>query len=436
MNMPIASRRFLAIGCSGLIAVSTGCASKPDSSVTLDAPIAATVQTGVGTAPVLALSHAGRRAVAWVSAPDSGTDGRLYISVDDATPSEIRDSLGPVEAHGEAPPKLAFDTAGVLHALFVVGKVVPGRRFPLSALRHVRSNDNGKSWSAPVSVTDADVFGSYNFHALHASANGVLIASWLDGRQGKSATFMTRSTDGGQTWSPNQRVATSESCPCCRTAIASDGTGHVYLAWRTVMEGNIRDIVVAHSSDNGATFGAPVRVHADNWQFDGCPHAGPSMQVDAAGRLHVSWWTGKEGSAGVYYAQSSDFAQSFTAAMPLGVAEFSKPAHTQLALGDSGIIGVAWDDGTLETPEVRLRISRDGGVSFDPAFTVSAANRAASFPMLSIRGQDITVVWSEQSTEAAQHAEHARPDMKDPKATMGLARVGESTVVMRHGRIR
>lgn len=429
----VSGTRVAAILGVSIAGTTLACRGDATPAITLAAPVAASVPTGVGTAPVIALSPRGHRAVAWVSAPDSGTDGRLYISIDGASPVELRDSLGPIEAHGEAPPKLAYDTAGVLHALYVVGKVVPGRRFPLSALRHVSSHDGGKQWSAPASVTDADVFGSYNFHALHAAANGVLIAAWLDGRAGKSATFMTRSTDGGVTWSPNMRVDSAESCPCCRTAIATDGTGHVYLAWRTVLPGNIRDIVVAHSGDNGATFDAPVRVHADEWQFDACPHAGPSMQVDASGTLHVTWWTGKDGVAGVYYAQSNTHASTFSTPIPMGVAQFSKPAHAQLALGDSGAVAVVWDDGTLETPAVTLRLSRDHGASFGPAVVVSAPDRAAAFPMVSMFGKQLTVVWSEQSREAASHAEHNRPNMKDPKATMGLSPVGASVVVMRQG---
>jgi len=67
-------------------------------------PETVSAATTVGAAPMFALSPRGTRAVAWVSAPDGGTDGRLYVSTGGA-PSELRDSLGPIEPHGEAPPK-------------------------------------------------------------------------------------------------------------------------------------------------------------------------------------------------------------------------------------------------------------------------------------------------------------------------------------------
>ena len=121
--------------------------------------------SNVGAAPILALAPDGRHATAWVSAPNGGTDGRLHVLVtrDGAPPGdglmrELTDVLGPIEPHGEAPPKLAWvtrkDGGLTLGALYVVGKLVPGRRFPASALRFVRSDDGGNSWSAPVTVTD------------------------------------------------------------------------------------------------------------------------------------------------------------------------------------------------------------------------------------------------------------------------------------------
>ncbi len=78
----------------------------------------------------------------------------------------MRDPLGPIEAHGEAPPQLAADPAGGISVLYTVGKEVPGERFPKSALRFIRSADSGRTWSEPRTVNDGTEFGSHNFHAL------------------------------------------------------------------------------------------------------------------------------------------------------------------------------------------------------------------------------------------------------------------------------
>ncbi|MDF1505675.1 sialidase family protein, partial [Roseisolibacter sp. H3M3-2] len=380
----------------------------------------------------------GRRAVAWVSAPGGGSDGRLYVALADSAgtlgaPVEVRDPLGGIEPHGEAPPKLAYGADGALYALWVVGKEVPGRRFPASALRFARSADGGRTWGAPASVTDTpQPWGSFNFHSLQAGRGDTVYAAWLDGRGGKSATYFTRSADGGRTWAPNVRVSAGESCPCCRTAVAPGRGDTVYAAWRTVAAGQVREVVVARSADGGRTWDAPARAQRDGWVIDGCPHAGPSLAVDSTGRVHVAWWSGREGAAGTFYARSDDGGRTFDAPVALGVAERSRPAHVQLAAAGGRVV-VAWDDGTRNTPVVRVRVSRDGGATFGAAASASDGARAATFPVLALDGARLSLAWSEEAADDA-HAQH-RPDMKDPKARMPLPTVGRRTVVVRDGAV-
>lgn len=413
-------------------------------SVTFDSARVVSGKTEVGAAPMFAVAPNGKRATAWVSAPAGGTDGRLYVAVGDDAPVEVRDPLGPIEPHGEAPPKIAYAPDGSLYALWVVGKEVPGRRFPMSALRFARSSDGGHTWSAPASVTDTpQPFGSFNFHALQAARGDTVYAAWLDGRAGKSTTFVTRSTDGGRTWAKNVRVEDAgEACPCCRTSIAAGRGDTVYAAWRKVFPGNVRQVVVARSADGGHTWGAPVAAQTDGWVFDGCPHAGPSMQVDAKGRLHIAWWSGKQGAAGVFYARSDDAGQSFATREPLGVADFSKPAHVQLALdasaGTDPRVVVAWDDGTVRTARVVVRVSHDGGSTFAPMTVASAAATPATFPVLAIEHGRVALAWAEETAAdaAAEAAEHAKHDMKGMKmAPQPLPSVGGRKIVVREGTI-
>jgi hypothetical protein len=429
-------------------------------SVVLSAP------TSVGTAPMVAVGPGNIQAVAWVSAPNGGTDGRLYVSVHGAPPAEIRDSLGPVQAHGEAPPKIAFGPSGALYAVYTVGKEVAGERFPLSALRIVTSADNGKSWTSPVTVTDGEPWGSHSFHALHVAPNGDVYVSWLGkpdhdatmaanasmpamkmasmqqgaadphAAHGASTSWITRSTDGGKTWSARARVDMGEACPCCRTSLATGADGSLFMAWRHIYPGSVRDVVVARSDDRGATWGEPVRVHEDDWKFDACPHAGPAIATDARGTLHVTWWTGKEGDAGVFYTQSTDGGKTFSQPIALGTAQYSRPAHVQLSLADSSRVIVVWDDGTKQTPRVVARVSNDGGLHFADAVTFSDPGRAASFPVLAVTHDSISVAWSEESAAVAQQAAAEANNTKDPKAPKGLEAVGRAQVLVRHGVLR
>jgi hypothetical protein len=400
--------------------------------------------TANGATPMFLTTPAGDRVVSWVSAPGGGENGSLHVVVDGRSSvvdgqhrATITDPLGPIEAHGEAPPQLTSDADGRLYALYAVGKVVPGQRFPVSALRFVRSDDGGATWSAPVTVNEAGKygeFGSHNFHALLAAPDGRLVATWLLNTKGQSGVAMSRSFDQGKTWEKTRMVYNQPTCPCCRTAIAASQDGTLYLAWRAILPGDVRDIVVMRSRDGGDTWDAPVHPREDGWVYPGCPHAGPSLKVDGAGAVHIAWWQGKQGEAGVYYARSEDGARTFSP-QPIATGERSSPAHVQLVLGPATTVAVGWDDGQSALPRILLRRSHDGGASFAPQELVSEDGVAASFPVLGIAGDTLCVAWG-QMTEAAHRDKLAKAvDMRDPKAVMGLPRVGQSEILMRMGKI-
>jgi len=400
-----------------------------------------TAATG-GAAPVFATSPAGRLAVAWVSAPDAGIDGRLFVRSDltqaNSTPVELRDPLGSLSIYGEVPPKIAFAPNGTLYAAYLVTKVVPGVRWPRNALRFAVSKNGGAQWDAPTTVTGDSVFGSYDDHALHVAPDGTIYLSWLaEMRHDMSHTFFARSVDGGRTWSKPAVIDSDRSCPCCRTSMASGSDGALYVAWRKrfrIPGGDQRDIVVAKSVDKGATWTKPVRVHTDAWQVNYCPDAGPSVKVSPSGVVHVAWWTGKEGSAGTKYTQSKDGGSSFSTPIPLGLARYSRAAHIQLALGagrDSNTVVAAWDDGTLQTPQVVVRISRDGGRTFAAAQPVSDAGSEAAYPVVALQHDTIRVAWQERSLAAAGAESEARAKKDTADAATYVNAVGALHVVTR-----
>src|SRR5690606_7506920 len=136
----------------------------------------------------------------------------------------------------------------------------------------------------------------HTFHNLLVASDGTVFVSWLDSRRDEQGTEtesegaavetaaapatpgpdvrVAVSTDGGRSFDPST-IVDMQTCPCCRTAMAVGPDGSLYVAWRKIYPGDVRDIVVARSRDRGATWDEPVRVAADDWVFPGCPHAGP-----------------------------------------------------------------------------------------------------------------------------------------------------------------
>src|SRR5690606_20452330 len=91
--------------------------------------------TANGATPMFTVTPDGARVLSWVAEPVEGLEAHatLHVRVDRADgvaplTSELRDPLGGIEPHGEAPPQVATGPDGSIHALYTVGKDV-GARF-------------------------------------------------------------------------------------------------------------------------------------------------------------------------------------------------------------------------------------------------------------------------------------------------------------------
>ena len=157
----------------------------------------------------------------------------------------------------------------------------------------------------------------------------------------------------------SEQSVAANVCFCCKTAIATAGE-HVYAAWRHIYPGSLRDIAVARSTDNGATFGDPIRVSEDGWKIDACPDDGPAMVADGHGGIHIVWPTlvaGDTPRKGIFYSTLAG--DAFTPRLRLDSGE-SDPAHPQIASDEHTNTAVVWDERAGETRRVVFRAVSDG----------------------------------------------------------------------------
>ena len=103
----------------------------------------------------------------------------------------------------------------------------------------------------------------------------------------------------------------------------------------------------------------------------------------------------------------------------------------QLALGGKDRLIAAWDDGTLVTPRIVVRTSKNGGATWSPTATLSDSGKVAGFPVVAAHGGQMAVAWSEERRSAPEHDMHM--DMKDPNMKMPLSAVGDAQVMVRRG---
>ena len=181
----------------------------------------------------------------YLGSPDGG----------DSFPSRVRVNQVPHEvvAHGENIPMLVLRSMRELYALWQ-GR---GGNQEGSVLRLARSTDWGATFSKPIAVDPGSE--SQGFYTMRVSPKGVVYVAWLDGRErggNGSGLYIARSTDRGVSFEKSVRVASSV-CQCCRPSLAFADSDTVYASWRGVSRGDVRDILVASSSDGGITWSKP-----------------------------------------------------------------------------------------------------------------------------------------------------------------------------------
>ncbi|MEM0964171.1 MAG: sialidase family protein [Bacteroidota bacterium] len=351
-----------------------------------DAP---TDPASAGNAPLAPAEAAGLAVAALPDGPVVAyVDTTRQLIVRTASGEPVVVDAGPVSSHSQAGPRLAALPDGALVAAYVVEQVVEGRRFPASELYITRSEDGGATWGQPVQpYADAGFPTGHTFHSLAAGADGTVVVAWLDGtardrwRRDQAAEAAAHrhaghvpirlvhngedhstpaaddpepgtqlhaavSMDGGRTFSAPAQVA-SGTCQCCRTALHVADDGSLYATWRHIFPNSERDIALARSTDGGASWDEPVKVFADRWALDGCPHAGPAVTTDASGTVHVAWPTGAEDRSGLWRATSADGGMTFdkpvALASPAPLGQFravQSGGDAVFALEDQGEISV------------------------------------------------------------------------------------------------
>jgi hypothetical protein len=283
-----------------------------------------------------------------------------------------------------------FVTWGLTHP-----KSTPQQPFA-TELRLSRSLDGGRTFQPSVLVNDDPGVIQHTFDALHRDADGRLHLSWIDGREGKKepGTYVARSLDHGQTVMKNFKVDES-TCVCCRTAVTSGPEGLVYVAWRKIFEGNVRETVVARSTDHGDTFEMPVIVGHDQWVFPACPHRPASMGVDRQGRLYVVWYTeGTDEIPAVYMAFSDDRGRTFSEKRKLNHAKNTFPDHPQIAVDQRGRIVVVWEEQAPVKRDVVVSVSTDRGETFSTPEKVNEKKSQA--PVVAVNAEGLfALAWME-----------------------------------------
>jgi hypothetical protein len=170
----------------------------------------------------------------------------------------------------------------------------------------VKSTDRCATFSEPLCVHESPL-ARPTFTAMAVGRHGELACCWLDGREAVQHPYSSVRLAGQDQFLPELRVPGGENdngvCPCCPTSatFASDGT--LFVAFRNLVDG-YRDLAIARLRPGERQFEGPFAVVPPTWEFDGCPHDGPSLVV-ADGHLHAVWMDAHTGPQRAYYGRTA-----------------------------------------------------------------------------------------------------------------------------------
>jgi BNR repeat-like domain len=320
----------------------------------------------------------------------------------DSFPARVRVNETPhdVLAHSENMPILVLRSMRELYVAWQAHTDKPEG----STLRLARSIDWGLTFSKPVPVDPESK--REGFYTMRVSPKGDIYVAWLDGRDhaAGAGVYVARSTDRGLSFHKSVRVA-SKVCPCCRPSLAFGEGDTVYVSWRGVLPGDIRDMLVASSRDAGATWSKPSRVSDDDWRLNACPHSGDSMAV-LGRRLFIAWHTVRRDKGQLFLAWSDDGGKTFSPPVNLrgAVLDANHPrlvAHRQM-------IGVVFegrdpgkDAGWGKRNAYYREIDAQGNLS--PLTNLGHLDGSVNYPELLYGVPDhVFVAWHETSDTGAR----------------------------------
>ena len=277
-------------------------------------------------------------------------------------------------------PAIAVDSSGYLHVVWNDG--TPGN----AEIYYKRSTNGGASWSSNQRLTWTAT-GSYDADIAVDSSGGVHVV-WQQYASGIEEIYYKRSTDGGTSWLPSQRL-TWTSAASELPAIAVDGVDRIHVVWDDYTPG-YPDIYYRRSVTGGASWTATQRL---TWTSGFSSF--PAIACSPAGHLHVVLHDYMPGNFEIYYLAGSNGGTTWSSPRRLTWNSGNSFAPA-IAAHSSGLLHVVWRDNTPGMDEIYYKNSPDGGATWISAKRLTWTPGSSYDPVIKLgfSGQ-LHVVWDD-----------------------------------------
>lgn len=244
--------------------------------------------------------------------------------------------------------------------------------------------------------TCSHIPGSSGFHSIAAHGDTVYLC-WRDDRQAYPGIYFSRSTDNGNTWSPNLRITSSAAGLTSITpSLAVDDHRNIHICYCQIDENNSynRDVYFTKSTDGGLSFSTPVIVNDTTRSAQDMP----SIAVDTSGqKVFIAWEDARNivspPNLDIYVARSTDGGATFLPSVRVDDTGDDSLDQEMPSIGctrSGDTVCVAWWDERNDIGDDNYDIyfsrSVDGGQTFEPNIlvndTTGGNNTTQWFPSL------------------------------------------------------
>ncbi|MBK8173063.1 MAG: DUF4114 domain-containing protein [Sandaracinaceae bacterium] len=228
-----------------------------------------------------------------------------------------------------------------------------------------RSTNNGAAWDTPIRMNTGT--GAAIAPILGVTTSGEdIAAAWADFRGGSYRQIWTRlDTNFGAAFSAGEvRGNSGQALDSFNTAIAT-ASNKVYVVYETFTTSRERHVFLVRSTDNGATWSAPLQVdHGTGTDF-----VAATPRVAAIGNnVYVTWRDNRNGSLDVFVNRSTNSGAAFAASdtrLDVGTIAGSSSSFNPVIGAEGTNVYVAWvDDRMAGSFDIWVNHSSDSGATW------------------------------------------------------------------------
>jgi hypothetical protein len=179
-------------------------------------------------------------------------------------------------------------------------------------------------------------------------------------------------------------------CDCCQTSAARAGNT-VLVAYRDRSDKEIRDTSISRFV-NGA-WSAPVTVHADGWEINGCPVNGPVVVANGEAAA-VSWFTSVANTPKALVAFSGDAGKTFGGPIRIDT-NLTLGRLAMLMPSADRVLVTSLERGTTGGRLVMREVRKNGTMSEPLLISDATPDRSGGFARLALSGRRVLVAWTD-----------------------------------------